>query len=73
MLGYEGEARGLPADRCRLLADLMDAVHNIPELLTRWPSCNEPLLLGMLEDFDAKWPDAGFGLAATYRKQLEGQ
>ena len=65
-LGYEGEQAGLPSDRSRLLADLMDAVHNIPDLITRWPSCDQALLRGMLADFDSKWPSAGIALLPDY-------
>lgn len=66
LLGYEGEQNGLSADQSKLLADLMDAVHNIPGLITRWPSCNQDLLRGMLADFEAKWPTSGIGLLAAY-------
>lgn len=44
------------------LADLMDAVHNIPGLLHNWESCDPGLLLAMLEDFERKWASSG-GLA----------
>lgn len=44
----------------------MDAVHKLPELVTRWPSCDERLLRDMLSGFDAKWPDAGIGLLDTF-------
>lgn len=69
LLGYEGQATGLTPDRAELLAELMDAVHNLPELVARWPSCNERLLRDMLSAFDAKWSDAGIGLLATYDQQ----
>ena len=66
LLGYQGQAEGLSTKRAELLADLMDAVHHLPQLIDRWPSCNEQLLRGMLEAFDHKWPDTGIGLLATY-------
>jgi len=44
----------------------MDAVHNIPDLVTRWPECDESLLLGMLRDYDRKWPPSE--LAALYER-----
>src|SRR5687768_18398424 len=66
LLGYEGEQTGLSIDRSRLLADLMDAVHNIPDLITRWPSCDQELLRGMLADFDAKWSSSGTALLPLY-------
>lgn len=65
-LGYDGQVKGLPAEGAQLLADLMDAVHNLPDLIERWPSCNQGLLRDMLADFDAKWPKAGISLLATY-------
>lgn len=37
------------------LADLMDAVHNIPELLNHWETCIEPCLRESLELYDRKW------------------
>ncbi|MBL0215086.1 MAG: hypothetical protein IPQ07_14510 [Myxococcales bacterium] len=54
-IAYGGHQEGLTSEQADCLADLMDAVHNIPELLTRWEDCNEALLQGMLEDFDRKW------------------
>jgi hypothetical protein len=65
-LGYQGEQSGLRSDQSRLLADLMDAVHNLPELVTRWPSCDQSLLRGMLADFDSKWSSSGIALLPTY-------
>jgi hypothetical protein len=44
------------------LADLMDALHNIPELLRTWEQCDLELLRGMLGDYEHKWRDRG-GLA----------
>ncbi|NUO52812.1 MAG: hypothetical protein HOV80_28540 [Polyangiaceae bacterium] len=44
----------------------MDAVHNIPYLVQHWDKCDEDLLRGMLEDFDAKYNEPGQGLAALY-------
>jgi hypothetical protein len=55
MLGFEGSAGGLSARRSTQLADLMDAVHNIPDLLARWEICDESLLVSMLKDYDEKW------------------
>lgn len=66
LLGYEGQRTGLQPERADLLADLMDAVHNLPDLVARWPSCNEDLLRDMLSAFDQKWSSAGLGLLATY-------
>lgn len=73
LLGYEGESQGLSPERAKLLADLMDAVHNVPQLVLRWPECNESLLRSSLEDFDTRWPAAGIGLLATYDDALAGR
>jgi hypothetical protein len=37
------------------IADLMDAVHNIPRLLNRWEECDEPSLRSALKQYDRKW------------------
>lgn len=66
LLGYQGQAEGLSPRRAELLADLMDAVHHLPQLIDRWPATNEHLLRGMLESFDHKWPDSGVALLAIY-------
>lgn len=55
LLGYEGSASGLSPEKSAQLADLMDAVHNIPYLLCNWERCDESLLLSMLKDYDIKW------------------
>jgi hypothetical protein len=44
------------------LADLMDAIHNIPELVRHWERCDVELLRGMLGDYECKWAGRG-GLA----------
>jgi hypothetical protein len=66
LLGYEGERAGLTTEKSRLLPDLMDAVHEIPALLTRWPTCDHELLRGMLSDFDTKWSSSGVALLPLY-------
>jgi hypothetical protein len=40
------------------LGDLMDAVHNIPELLNRWEECDEPSLRSALESYDKRFRSA---------------
>ena len=66
LLGYDGARGGLSVDRSRLLADLMDAVHNIPDLMIRWPECNRDLLRDMLAEFDAKWSGCGIALLPVF-------
>jgi hypothetical protein len=54
-LAWDGQQSNLTESQIRRLADLMDAVHNIPLLITRWGQCDESLLRGMLRDYDDKW------------------
>lgn len=54
VLGWKGEKEGLTREESKRLADLMDAVHNIPGLIEHWERCNEDLLRGMLGDYDAR-------------------
>jgi hypothetical protein len=63
MLGYEGHKDGLPPEKCDRLADLMDAIHEIPLLLVDWERCDESLLRGILGDYDKRWSS---GLLDTY-------
>lgn len=53
-LGWAGERGGLGAAEAKRLADLMDAVHNIPGLAADWERCDENLLRSMLGDYDAR-------------------
>jgi hypothetical protein len=50
MMGYEGAWGGMTARDSAKLADLMDTVHNIPDLLGRWQDCDETLLVSLLKD-----------------------
>ena len=55
LIGYGGHERGLSPDDSDRLADLADAVHNLPDLVRRWEEVDERILRGMLEDYDKKW------------------
>jgi hypothetical protein len=55
LIGYSGSSAGLSVEESQRLADLADAVHNVPDLLRRWEEVNEPLLRGTLANFDRKW------------------
>lgn len=55
LIAYSGHDAGLTAEQSDCLADLMDAVHNLPDLLQRWEACDERLLQSFLEAFDEKW------------------
>ena len=67
LLGCEGHDDGLPPTRCDQLADLMDAVHEIPCLLADWVRCDESLLRGLLGDYDRRWSS---GLLHAYDRVL---
>jgi hypothetical protein len=38
------------------LNDLWEAIHEIPQLLTRWEEDSEPRLLMYLSEYSSKWP-----------------
>jgi hypothetical protein len=63
VLGWSGEREGLGSDQAKRLADLMDAVHNVPKLAAEWERCDEQLLREMLGDYDARH---GGGLLKAY-------
>jgi hypothetical protein len=66
-----GWQKEVPAEE---LADLMDAIHNIPELLLHWESCDQELLLAMLEDFERKWASSGgLALRSIYEQELNAK
>ena len=64
MAGWSGDVN---AER---LADLMDAIHNIPHLIQNWDQCNEDLLKSNLLDYERKWFDAGPCLRTIYEHEL---
>lgn len=37
------------------MAELLDAVHNVPDLLARWPEMKEEWVLSGLEKYEAKY------------------
>jgi hypothetical protein len=39
------------------IADLMDAVHNIPEMIQYWERCDVDLLRRTLQHYDNRWGD----------------
>jgi hypothetical protein len=66
-LGYEGSTGGLPSVDCMRLADMMDAIHELPRLLAEWERCDEKLLRMMLEGYDERWNG---GLLVMYERTL---
>jgi hypothetical protein len=73
LIGWAGETGGLTAEQSAQVADLMDAVHNIPHLLQHWEQCDENLLRSFLEAFDTKWKEkSNAGLLAAYEQTIAG-
>src|SRR5262245_27533843 len=70
ILGYEGHEHGLTPRDADHLAELMDAIHNIPYLIANWERCNESLLRGMLQHYDSRWTAS---LLETYDSKLAEQ
>jgi hypothetical protein len=68
VIGWKGMEGGLTEHESEQVADLMDAVHDLPGLILSWEHCDEKLLCQMLADVDAKY---GTGLLAGYRETLE--
>ncbi|MEZ0263279.1 MAG: hypothetical protein ACAI43_01020 [Phycisphaerae bacterium] len=49
------------------IADLMDAVHNVPHLVNDWERCDPERLRQYLSDYDEKWArKEGVRLVAVY-------
>jgi hypothetical protein len=72
-LAWDRRDTSLTADESQRLADLMDAVHNVPLLITRWETCDEGLLRRTLADYDAKWGAASrTRLLEVYQSVLAG-
>ncbi len=53
------------------IADLMDAVHNIPFLIQNWETCDIELLRHFLRFYDDKWAKAPYWLLATFDEAIE--
>ena len=71
MIGYKGSDGGLEAADSALIADLADAVHNIPSSLVSGNSDIEFLTEIMLKEFDQNHPrDDKFGLYEAYKHEL---
>jgi hypothetical protein len=72
LIGWAGEKAGLTPEQSAEVADLMDAVHNIPHLIQRWEECDEKLLRSFLETFDTKWKgESNAGLLTAYEETLD--
>jgi hypothetical protein len=55
MLGMTGKTSGIAAADATRLDDLMDAVHSLPRLLTRWEKADERWIRDCLTSYDEKW------------------
>lgn len=53
------------------LADLMNAIHNIPSLILNWESCDQELLKSKLLNYERKWGDDGPYLRTIYEQELQ--
>jgi hypothetical protein len=54
------------------LADLMDAIHNLPTLVQHWDTCDQARLKNMLLDYERKWGNSGGPCLRTiYEQALE--
>jgi hypothetical protein len=50
--------------------DILDAIHNIPELLVKWEDCDESWLIEELKRYDKKWQSKYSGsLSEIVRKK----
>jgi hypothetical protein len=58
--------------RQQQIADLMDAVHNIPHLLNDWDRCDQKMLRDFLLQYDTKWGQTGgLRLAEVYDRTIK--
>jgi hypothetical protein len=53
------------------IADLMDAIHNIPTLLQNWESCDVEWLRASLEAYDERWAEGRSWLCAVFDRAIE--
>ena len=53
------------------LAEMLDAVHNIPDLLARWQDMKEEWVLGDLEAYEAKYCGDGSPLSGILKNGVE--
>lgn len=56
------------------LADLMDAVHNIPDLVQHWERCDIGLMRACLTDYERTWlARGGVTLCEIFDQALAGK
>ena len=69
ILGWEGENGniGIKPKECKYLADMMDAIHNIPLAINEEQHYDNDFLLLLLKGFDEKWANKeNLSLMTTY-------
>ena len=49
------QARSRAYEHDKQMAELLDAVENVPDLLCRWPDMKESTVVGELEAYEAKY------------------
>jgi hypothetical protein len=59
--------------RAEQIADLMDAIHNLPSLVRNWEGCDQQWLRGVLLAYDAKWGPEGGRLSQVYDEFVSGR
>ena len=58
--------------RYEQIADLMDAIHNIPHLVNDWERCDPNMLRSFLLSYDEKWADGrSYRLAKIYDEAVK--
>lgn len=56
------------------IADLMDAVHNIPDLVQNWDRCDIELIRTYLKAYEEKWAArGGAALCEIFDQKIEGK
>jgi hypothetical protein len=72
VIGWSGEKAGLSPEATAQIADLMDAVHNLPHLVQHWERCDQKLLKAFLNQYDQKWHsvETGPSLLHIYEELL---
>lgn len=52
------------------IADLMDAIHNIPSLMKNWENCDVQWLRESLRQYDTKWAGGQSWLLAAFDRAV---
>lgn len=63
-------ARHSAYEHDKKMAQLLDAVHNVPDLLCRWEDMNELYVLSDLEAYEAKYCDGNKPFSEILRNEV---